>query len=254
MRTDFSLPKTTDFATLLSSAPPGEWQQRIRFNTGLETPGHWNSWEIADVLFHQFPESWWDRRHVLDIGANTGGLSLELIRRGANVTAVEPYAAYRNKIEWWRRLLGVPDHRLAVVNTHLFKTRDLGAFDVVLCLGLVYHFRHPQLVLDYVGNLDADDFVFSTQTWAHDQDVMINRSEITPQFLNGKPLGGGHFSRSLFPKMMSWAGFADVRLIDHPLVLHNWGEKPLQKTTNSAYYAAKRGTPVNVEAESQRFI
>lgn len=250
----YLLPDSADGEAIRAEASSlGIWQQRVRLSSSVFTPGIWASWDIAKVLFHEFPESWWDGKRVLDIGANCGGLTLELLRRGASVTAAEPYAPYRDRIRWWQALLAIPDDRLKIVDYDLFHSHKLGSFDIVLCLGLVYHFRHPQLVLDYIGNLDSQHFAFSTQTYKSKQDVMINRSEITPQYLNGKPLAGWHPSRGLFLKMLACAGFEKARAIQHPSVSHDWGDRA-QTTTNSGYFAADRGVPVDVELEAHRFI
>ena len=192
----------------------------------------------------------WRGKRVLDIGANTGGLSLELMRRGAIVTAVEPNAGNRQKIAWWKSKLDMTDDELKVVDAGLFDCHTLGGFDVILCLGLVYHFRHPQLVLDYIGNIPASHYVFSTQTYKSDAHVMVNRKDTNPKDVPGNRLAGWHPSRILFLKMLHVAGFKNPREIKHPAVVHDWGDRP-QTTTNSGYFAADAGTPVDIEKGKQ---
>ena len=68
----------------------GEWEQIVRLGPHLSTPGFWSSQDLCEVLLHEFPAQFWEGKRVLDIGANNGGLTLELIRLGAFLTAVEP--------------------------------------------------------------------------------------------------------------------------------------------------------------------
>lgn len=233
----------------------GPWQQRVRLTDTIFSPGNWQSWDVAKVLQAEFPEQWWADKRVLDMGANSGGVSLELARLGARVHAAEPWDAFRAQILWWKRHLRVPDDALAVSQHTLFECHELGAFDVVLCLGLVYHFRHPQLVLDYLGNLSSKHFIVSTQTYKSELDVLVNKSSINPDILlkQGRILAGWHPSRALFGKMLSWAGLKNVREIRHPLVGHDWGDRT-QTTTNSAYFAADFGLPLDLESSSRCFI
>lgn len=229
-----------------------QWQQRCHLGPKAFTPGIWHSWDIAKVLDAGFEPGFWDGKRVLDIGANCGGLSVELVRRGATVIASEPYEPYRQKIEWLRDQLGIPHDRLIIQPHALFDLdpEKTGKLDVLLFLGLAYHFRYPQLVLDYVGQFDADHFVVSTQCIEGDQDILQNRSDITPQYLNGQPLIGWHATRPLFLKMMAWAGLKNPRAIDHPQV-NKAGPKT---TTNNAYFVADRGIPVAMKEAQETFI
>ncbi|KCZ47783.1 bifunctional 2-polyprenyl-6-hydroxyphenol methylase/3-demethylubiquinol 3-O-methyltransferase UbiG [Hyphomonas sp. CY54-11-8] len=243
---------TSDLRAVEQAKSMGPWQQRCMLGEGAFTPGIWASWDIAKVLDAGFPAGFWEGKRVLDIGANCGGLSVELVRRGATVHAAEPYEPYRQKIEWLRGTLGIPEERLSISGDALFDIRpeETSHMDVVLFLGLAYHFRYPQLVLDYVGQFDADHFVVSTQCIEGESDFLQNRSDITPQYLGDQPLLGWHATRPLFLKMLEWAGMSDPRLIEHPHV-NRGGAKT---TTNNAYFIADRGKPVDHLVEMTRFI
>ena len=72
-----------------------------------------------------------------------------------------------------------------------------------LCLGLVNDFRHPQLVLDYIGNIPQVTTVFSTQTYKSDAHVMVNRKDtnakdVPGNRLAGSALGPGYCSEKCF--------------------------------------------------------
>ena len=76
---------------------------------------------------------------VLDLGAYEGGFSVELAAQGATVTAVEVRPQHAEKIVFAAQALGLS--QLEVIQADV---RDLDAeffrrFDVILCLGLLYH-------------------------------------------------------------------------------------------------------------------
>ncbi len=149
----------------------------------------------------------------------------------------------------------MPDSHLNVIDSTLFNCHTLGQFDVILCLGLVYHFRHPQLVLDYLGNLGSTHLIISTQTYKSDKDVMINRSEITPKWVSPeRPLLGWHFSRSLFIKMLTTAGFTNSRSINHSYAQYDVEDNLPKSITNTGYFAADSAVPVDTEAKTEEFM
>jgi protein-L-isoaspartate O-methyltransferase len=75
---------------------------------------------------------------VLDLGAYEGSFSVELALRGAEVVAIEARDAHVAKMELAKQALGL--ERLEIRHGDI---RDLGSlsgeFDVVLCLGVLYH-------------------------------------------------------------------------------------------------------------------
>jgi SAM-dependent methyltransferase len=86
-----------------------------------------------------------DRLRVLDLGCLEGLYSVELASRGARVVAVDARAENVDKTEFAFRTR-------ALANADVFQddVRNLGpdrygAFDVVLCLGLLYHLDAPDV-------------------------------------------------------------------------------------------------------------
>lgn len=78
-----------------------------------------------------------DELEVLDLGALEGGFSVALARRGARVTAVEGREHHAAKIEFAARALDV-DVSVVRSDVRAF-TLEPDRYDVVLCLGLLYH-------------------------------------------------------------------------------------------------------------------
>jgi tRNA (mo5U34)-methyltransferase len=84
-------------------------------------------------------------KRVLDVGAATGWCSFEMERRGAKVVAVDcvEYEDFRVA----HRLLGSEvDYK--VLDVEELNVGELGQFDIVLFLGVLYHLRHPLLGLE----------------------------------------------------------------------------------------------------------
>lgn len=183
----------------------GEWDPRALFRTISPGDGYWHG------------------RRVLDIGANTSGLSIEIARRGAFVTAAEPdpYGNTRGAVSG---ILAEVIRREALsvdlVDSDLLSVRALGEFDAVLCLGLIYHFRNPQYILDMLSTVCAGDLFVSTQTAKGSDLVLVNRctpgclpaGHVPPDVI----LSGWHPTRPLFERMLRWAGFGNVVALSDP--------------------------------------
>ncbi len=95
----------------------------------------------ADALDRPF-----DRIRVLDLGAAEGAFALEFALQGAEVVAFEGRLGNAEKIRLAKEALGLD--RLAVVQSDVRAlSRDShGEFDLVLCLGVLYHLEGPSAV------------------------------------------------------------------------------------------------------------
>ena len=90
---------------------------------------------------------------VLDVGAWDGWFSFEMERRGAEVLAVD--SAKNTRLIEARQLLGSRiDYQIADI-CHL-TAKDVGSFDIVLFLGVLYHLKHPLLALENVCGMCRD--------------------------------------------------------------------------------------------------
>jgi tRNA (mo5U34)-methyltransferase len=104
---------------------------------------------------------------VLDIGPWDGYFAFEMERRGADVTAID-YA----DLDSFRALHRATASRVQYRRMDIYEldtARD-GVFDIVLCLGVLYHLKHPLLGLEKVCavTLDRciiDSFVIDGEPW-----------------------------------------------------------------------------------------
>jgi len=81
---------------------------------------------------------------VLDVGCNAGFCSIEMKRLGASyVLGIEAFPQYLEQAKLVREVL-VYDVR-----------EDLGTFDIVLFLGVIYHLKHPLLALERLARVTS---------------------------------------------------------------------------------------------------
>lgn len=231
----------------------GEYDPRIMFN----------------VLSQGKPDYWRGKR-VLDLGSNTAGISLEIARAGAaEVVPVDP-DPYDNGLtlvlEILERLSAEEGLNIRPVRGSLFDAHKLGAFDTVLLLGVIYHFRDPQFLLDFISTLDVKDLFVSSPTHAgeglvnHNRRGLNNGKDLPAGFFDNLPkhvfgdeiiLTGWHPTHALLERMIRWAGFENVtalsdRKINAPETPTGW--------TNSAYYRATKMRTVDpIESRKQYY-
>jgi tRNA (mo5U34)-methyltransferase len=92
-------------------------------------------------------------KRVLDIGAWDGWFTFEMERRGAQVMALDVI-----KNERFLRLRDFIGSKAEYVAGDICRltSRDLGRFDIVLFLGVLYHLKHPVLALENVCDMTLD--------------------------------------------------------------------------------------------------
>ncbi len=129
------------------------WYHSIELPDGSVIPGH-QSLEQQRNRLRQFhiPEDLTGKR-VLDIGAWDGWFSFEMERRGAQVMALD--SAKNTRLLEARSLLG------SRIEYHIgdicrVTSKDIGTFDIVLFLGVLYHLKHPLLALENVCGMCRD--------------------------------------------------------------------------------------------------
>lgn len=130
-------------------ATVAHWYHRIELAPGVVTPGVNDSPRVLQEL--DLPADLRGAR-ALDLGARDGFFAFELERRGADVLAVDYFAAEETGFAVAARALG---SRARFLRANLFdlRPRDVGTFDVVLFLGLIYHLPDPMRALRLVRGL-----------------------------------------------------------------------------------------------------
>ncbi|MEY4483743.1 MAG: hypothetical protein RL693_1195 [Verrucomicrobiota bacterium] len=135
------------------------WYHCITVAEGVVTPGI-NDTPTYFGLFH-FPEDCQGLR-VLDIGTRDGYFAFEFERRGAEVMAVDYFPADKTGFGIAAKMLNsAVEYRQK--NIYELSAADLGQFDIVLMLGLIYHLPDPMLALHLCRSLCRDRLYLETQ-------------------------------------------------------------------------------------------
>jgi 2-polyprenyl-3-methyl-5-hydroxy-6-metoxy-1,4-benzoquinol methylase len=116
---------------------------------------------IADVAARPFSEL-----RVLDLACLEGMYSVELARRGAAVVAIEGREANLAKARFARTTLGLDAIELIRDDVRNLSREKYGTFDVVLCLGILYHLDAPDvfLFLERIANVCKGFAIIATHT------------------------------------------------------------------------------------------
>src|SRR3954447_634919 len=120
------------------------WHHVMQFPHGIVSPGAYDPCDLFAKL--DLPVDLRGKR-VLDVGTRDGFFAFECERRGAEVVAVDHSEMDLPGFGAARQIYG---SRVEYVQANVYDLDPgrLGAFDVVLFLGILYHLRHPLLALD----------------------------------------------------------------------------------------------------------
>jgi tRNA (mo5U34)-methyltransferase len=154
-------------------------------------------------------------KRVLDIGPWDGYFSFEMERRGAEVVAID-YV----DLDTFRTLRRAFCSRVTYRRMDLYEldpARD-GMFDIVLCLGVLYHLKHPLLGLEKICAVTRDLAIVDTvvcdgEAWLEGVRPPIPYVE----FYEHDELGGqldnwSGFTVNSVPALVRAAGFASAEI------------------------------------------
>lgn len=138
------------------------WHQRWEVFADVFSPGRNPVRELCELI--DLPQDLSGAR-VLDIGAWNGCFSFECERRGAaDVVALGPEPPEDLAIRELGAIVGSTKVRYVQGSCYSLRPEELGTFDVILFLGVLYHLRYPQLAIDQLrrvarGKVFVETFV-----------------------------------------------------------------------------------------------
>lgn len=155
-----------------------KWRHCIDLGDGRVTQGTKDT--FVDLQQWQFPPDLFKGKTVLDVGACDGCFSFYAERNGASrVLAVDPYRwTYDDR---WSGMAGFNYAHKALnskVETSTIPLEDIsvetvGAWDVVLFLGVFYHLRDPFDITEKLTKVCKETFVLETHIDARLQQAPI---------------------------------------------------------------------------------
>lgn len=193
-------------------------------------------------------------RRVLDLACNAGWWSLAVIRAGAAyVHGVDGRAMHIEQAHTVFAEFDVDPGRYRFEQRNVFELEDVGEFDVVLCLGLLYHVAKPFELLERISGWNRDLLVVDTSVNRYPGSLIEFHHESTSDLVNavdhqlvvspskravvemGNELG--YRVVTLQPRFTSWLGCGDYR-----------------NGTRRAFMCAKRARLSDLDAEPERPI
>jgi SAM-dependent methyltransferase len=229
--------------------------QKIYANDGktIIQDGWWDPISIMSILNNcigDIEPNFWNGKKVIDIGSNTCGLSVEIARKGAKVTAVEPD---QRAIGRFREALPSLSQENLQIELKENTLKDVlsweKSYDVILFLGLLYHFKYPQFIINALSTIPHRWLFISTQCTSKSGLVQVNRLEEMPERMrvNMSEMTGWHLSRPLLFQMLHDAGWTNIREGSDPKL--HFSNKP-QSITNSTYLIAERTAPIRAQSDA----
>src|SRR5262245_23796847 len=196
-----------------------KWFHTIDLGNGIITPGADTSPLRLEML--HLPEDLGGKT-VLDIGSWDGFFAFECERRGASrVLATDSYCwngqgwGSKEGFNLARRALDsrVEDMEIDVLD---LSPDRVGVFDLVLCLGVLYHLRDPLLALERISRVTGDRLILDT----HVDLLMLNRPAIAfyeGRELNDDPTNWCGPNPAAVKAMLRTVGFSRVEIVSHQL-------------------------------------
>ena len=210
-------------------ASHGYWWHSIELGDWVTTPGR-KSAELlkAELECFQLPDL--RGKSVLDIGAWDGYFSFAAERRGASrVVALDYHTWAADMVAKTWDPDGLPGKRGFDLVREALDSRvesvfadvltidpaELGQFDVVLFLGVLYHTRHPLQMLERVAAVTGGTMVLETEAFTipgHDDAALTQFFESDE--LEGDASNWWSFTEPALAGMCRSSGFESVRFLE----------------------------------------
>jgi tRNA (mo5U34)-methyltransferase len=193
-----------------------KWFHEMDLGRGVVTPGVDSTPRKLKTL--HLPESFAGRT-VLDVGAWDGFFSFEAERRGAKRVLATDHHCWTG--EGWGTKAGFDlAHRVfgSEVESLDIDVLDLspdqiGIFDVVLFLGVLYHMRYPLLALERISSVTSGQLILETEL-----DLSFLRRPAVSYFLEGNDWCAPNLAA--LRAMLHDVGFARVEVVYQTFLPH----------------------------------
>lgn len=143
----------------------GWWYQHFTLPCGIRTgDGQEPAYDPEPrwKLFEPYIPEDLSGKSVLDLGGCSGYFSIQMKLRGAaRCVLVEPFLEFAEQARFAADEFNV-DIELIAEDAHVYCLTTEERFDYVLFLGLLYHLRHPLLVIDRLAEMTRERLVVAS--------------------------------------------------------------------------------------------
>jgi len=143
----------------------GSWHHAIDLGEGYRTVNkEYSAYNPEDrwKLIEPFIPEDLSGKTVLDLGCNSGYLSMKMKKRGAErVVAVEPSLEAIKQAKFLAKWFDV-EFEIIQNDAHVYCLTTDERFDYVIFLGLFYHLKYPIIVLDRLAEMTKSRMFFQT--------------------------------------------------------------------------------------------
>ena len=104
-------------------------------------------------------------KRILDLGCNAGYWSLLALQHGCDyLVGMDARQMHIEQAELVLEVNGVEASRYELVHGNVFdiELSELGTFDIIFCLGLMYHIGKPVTLLEKIDRVNSDLLVIDT--------------------------------------------------------------------------------------------
>ena len=227
--------KDEEIAHRIESFP--YWHYQFDLKGHLTPIGHWGHWGnrqlqrrryLLDPLVKLCGGSLKGKR-VLDLGCNSGFWSLCAIQEGADfVLGIDVRQMFVDQANFVFKVKEVDSNQYNFIAKNLFNIdfQEFGNFDIVLCLGLLYHVYKPISLLEKIAEVNDDILVIDTklsmvkgsymevsfdrETWDSSVEHKLV-TKPTKQAVFNIVKEFGYSSVILKPRFTDWLGLNDYR-------------------------------------------
>lgn len=182
-------------------AKHGRWWHEIELAPGIITPGDDSNRKKLPILDELGLAPDLGGSRALDIGCSDGYFSFELEKRGAEVVAMDFVPRDYTGFAVASDILG-SNVEYRMDNVYNLNPEDLGYFDVVFFLGVLYHLRKPLAALDAIRSVMKPGAQLFVATFMIDDHIVLPDGSVTTlqeinPILKGIPLWQAYAGDSL---------------------------------------------------------
>jgi tRNA (mo5U34)-methyltransferase len=152
-----------------------------------------------------------DGKRVLDVGARDGFFSFVAEKRGAEVLAIDSMAPHLTGFAAASSLLG-SSVEYRTMNVYNVRPENVGTFDAILFLGVLYHLRDPMLALDRLWEVARPGATIWVESHVIDRRLLDPKSgefqalaSVAPDLVN-VPIAQFYPKRTLSEDYSNWWG------------------------------------------------